>query len=272
LEVKATLLMMGLPASSIYRVQGMGSVEPLDESGTDQARLLNRRIEVRIVGMTPLRGTPGAVAPATAPAAAPAAVAPAVAAPAAVATAIPAPTPAAPVYYGPPAPPAARAAPAPAPAPAAPPLAAAPKAAPTAAPVVSPAAPGPDPTRFALGLGYPDLRARVDLGYSVDAELKVALEQGIQVYTGRVYWDFWDIRPFKLMVGAEGGVAEFQGIDSISGSGSVLGCFVGAELPVAHRLRLSVDVGPSRIQASSEGYSYQTTELIYNTALYVYLF
>jgi len=128
------------------------------------------------------------------------------------------------------------------------------------------------PLRFALGAGYPDVRARVALGYGVDVEGKFAFEQGIQVYSGRLYWHFTDLGPLLVDLGAEGGVARFNEVDSINGSGSFVEVFLALEYPFARCLRLCVDVGPAHVQASSDGFTYTSNVTVVNTALYLYLF
>jgi hypothetical protein len=138
-------------------------------------------------------------------------------------------------------------------------------------PVAVPAA-QPDPRVLAIGLGYPDLRARLALGKGWDLEAKFAFEQGVQVYSGRLYWNPLDLGPLNLELGAEAGYGRFNDIDSLNGGGPAYGGFVGLEYRFARRLRLSADIGPYRITASSEGYSYSTTQAVVNTALYIYLF
>jgi hypothetical protein len=130
------------------------------------------------------------------------------------------------------------------------------------------------PQRFAVGLGYPDVRTRVALAYGLDAEAKFAFEQGIQVYTGRLYWNFFTIKacPLKLLLGAEGGYGHFNAAESLDGGGPAYGGFFGLEYPFERRFSLLVDAGPYKVQVAAEGYSYQTTQLVFNTALYVYLF
>lgn len=138
---------------------------------------------------------------------------------------------------------------------------------------VPPPVAAPAPERCAVGLGYPDVRLRVALIDGIDVEAKFAFEQGIQVYSGRLYWNFWNLGPLIVVVGAEEGYARFDGgYGSVNGDGSFTEGFLGLEYPFAKRLRLSVDAGPARIQATSEGYTYTSTQLIYNTALYIYLF
>jgi len=129
-----------------------------------------------------------------------------------------------------------------------------------------------DPRRFAIGLGFPDVRARAALVYGLDVEGKFAFEQGIQVYSGRVYWNFCDFGPLKAELGAEGGYGQFNIVGGLDGGGPVYGGFLGLEYPFEHRFCLSVDAGPYRVGASSLGYTYQTTQLVFNTALYIYLF
>jgi hypothetical protein len=135
-----------------------------------------------------------------------------------------------------------------------------------------PSAYEPDPTRLALGVGYPDLRARLGLGLGWNVEAKAAFADGEQVYAGRAFWDFADLGPLKVMAGGEGGWTRFDGIDTVNGTGYYGEAFVGLEYPFAHRLRLSVDVGPAWLQAGAEGQSVSSTELIYSTALYLFVF
>jgi hypothetical protein len=126
--------------------------------------------------------------------------------------------------------------------------------------------------RVALGVGYPDLRARVGLSEKVDAEGKFAFSEGVQVYSARLYWNFVDLGPLKFTAGAEGGWLKFDGVETLSGSGSVAGGFVGLEYPFAKRFRLSLDAGPAWMQASAEGQTFASTDIVYNTALYFYLY
>ncbi|MGH7442987.1 MAG: hypothetical protein ACREKE_09985, partial [bacterium] len=128
------------------------------------------------------------------------------------------------------------------------------------------------PLRYAVGVGYPDLRLRANLDYGLAVEAKYAYEPGIDIYSGRLYWNFWNIGPLAVEVGAEGGYARFSGMDILNGNGSYGEGFLGLEYAVTPRIKLSVDAGPARIEARSYGYTYNTTDLIFNTAVYLYLF
>jgi hypothetical protein len=147
--------------------------------------------------------------------------------------------------------------------------------APLPAPVQPPAAapaPTADMSSLAVGVGYPDLRLRFGLGPHWSLEAKGAFAQGLQIYSGRVSWDFGHVGPLRALLGAECGWAKFDGLDSISGNGVYGEGFAGLEYPFARRLRLTVDVGPAWLQASAQDHSLSTVDVIFNTALYFYLF
>lgn len=127
-------------------------------------------------------------------------------------------------------------------------------------------------SQFAFGVGYPDLRMRVGLGPDWNLEAKAAFGQGLQVYSGRLFWDFVQVGPLKVLAGGEAGWAHFDDVDSISGDGAYGEAFAGLEYPFSRRFRLSVDVGPAWLHASAQGQTYSSTDVIYNTALYFYIF
>lgn len=129
-----------------------------------------------------------------------------------------------------------------------------------------------DPQGLAIGIGYPDLRLRYGLGLGIDSEVKFAFAEGVQVYSGRLLWNFADLGQLKLLAGGEGGYAVFNGVQQLSGSGSTAGLFVGTEVAFAKRFRLGVDVGPAWLQVESEGQRLSTSDIVVNTALYIYLF
>ena len=126
------------------------------------------------------------------------------------------------------------------------------------------------PMRFALGLGYPDVRLRYDIkDWALEA--KGSFASGLQIYSGRLSWDFMSVGPLKALVGAEGGWIKFDQIDTISGTGSYGQLYVGLEYPFAKRLKLEVDGGPLYVQLNAEGQSVATGDLAFNAALYLYL-
>jgi hypothetical protein len=126
--------------------------------------------------------------------------------------------------------------------------------------------------RFAIGVGYPDLRARVRIIPDLDAELKVALAQGEEAYAGRLYLNPYSLGPLDLDLGVEAGFLNFNGVDSISGSGSYAEPFIGLEYRFLKRWRAAVDLGPTWINLSSSGQDLQDMEWTLNAALYCWLF
>lgn len=145
-----------------------------------------------------------------------------------------------------------------------------------AAPVKMPS-PSPTPvedsySRFAVGVGYPDLRARVSLIHGLDLEAKVALAPGEQAYSGRLYINPISLGPVDFDLGGEGGYLNFHGIDTISGNGTFYEPFVGVEYRFSRQWRITVDLGPALINVDSSGTSVSEWEWTYNTALYVWLF
>lgn len=125
---------------------------------------------------------------------------------------------------------------------------------------------------FALGIGYPDLRARWGFSDSLAAELKFSLASSAQVYSARAYYAPWSLGQLKLQGGVELGLLQFQGISGLSGSGMVGGVFAGGEYAFGRRARLNLDAGPYFLQASALGSSASASDVVISTALYFYLF
>jgi len=126
-------------------------------------------------------------------------------------------------------------------------------------------------SRLAIGVGYPDVRLRLDVAWGLDLEAKGAFGQGQQAYSGRLIWNYWDLGPFKMTLGGEGGMVILDGIDTLNGNGPFGYGFVGMEYPIGP-FRLSADIGDAYMSATTSGHSYSTTDIIYNTALYFFIF
>lgn len=132
--------------------------------------------------------------------------------------------------------------------------------------------PAPPLQTLAVGVGIPDLRLRYALGSRFDVEGKFAFATGLQVYTLRGIWNYFDVGQLKLTTGGEGGVLAINGASGLNGSGLVAGAFLGLEVPFARRFRVSIDAGPAWLQASASGQTFSATDFVYNGALYFYLF
>jgi hypothetical protein len=125
---------------------------------------------------------------------------------------------------------------------------------------------------LALGLGYPDIRLRAGLGHGLFADAKFAFDSGINVYTARLGWNFWETSGLKVIAAAEAGLANISNVDTVTASGATAGASLGVEYPFAKRFRVSLDAGPMWVSGSNSQASYSTTDIVFNTALYYYLF
>lgn len=128
-----------------------------------------------------------------------------------------------------------------------------------------------EPSTVALGVGYPDVRLRYDFHPDWALEAKGSFGNGLQVYSGRLSYDFVKIGPLMALAGGEAGWIKFDGIDTVSGSGGYGQVFVGLEYPFASRLKLEADGGPLFAQLNAEGQSVKTGDLVFDAALYLYL-
>jgi hypothetical protein len=127
------------------------------------------------------------------------------------------------------------------------------------------------PSKFAVGIGYPDLRERMNLLPGLDEELKAAFADGEQAYAGRLYLLPAQFGRARLSIGGEGGVVEFNGRDALDGYGFFAEPFVGLDYRFGPCM-VNVDLGPAWIQLFAQGQTMQTWKWTYNTALYFFLF
>jgi hypothetical protein len=123
-----------------------------------------------------------------------------------------------------------------------------------------------------LGIGYPDLRARVRVWGPLDLEMKYALGDGVQAYSGRVYGRLWRTGGLQFQVGAEAGLLSFNAVESLSGNGSFYQAFAGAEYALGRRVALSADIGPAIVNVSDGKVSVSGLEWVYTTAFYFRVF
>lgn len=98
---------------------------------------------------------------------------------------------------------------------------------------------------LSIGLGYPYLSAKYDF-QSVAAEARLVTGSGIQVYSGRGYWNFHRSRPLTAFAGAEAGYIKFDTLD-MKGTGGMAALFVGGEYAVAENFSVLMDFAPTLI-------------------------
>lgn len=262
------LMILGLGAEVFTSVEGRGASDPVARNTTEAGRRLNRRVEIWR-GQTPvyldafldaspapdvLAALPTAttVTPVSLNGVSPVATegAPLLVSPVAVENAPFAVSPVVTVST---------------------PLAARPVATPANA-TVPPAPASPRDKAFALGIGYPDVRARYAVGSRVDLEAKIALDDVSQSYSGRAYANIFSLGRLNLDLGAELGYVSFSQAAGLAGDGYFGEPFAGLSYRLGQRWRISADLGPAWINLTSQGQSSGDWQWIYNTALYFYLF
>jgi len=120
-------------------------------------------------------------------------------------------------------------------------------------------------SRFALGLGYPYFLVRYN-----PVELKYATGDGINVFAGRLYLNFYEGSRIKAFTGIEGGYIKFNTFN-IRGTGYEGAVFIGGEYFITEHITLAMDLSPTYIGLKStdndkaDGY-----ELVANAAIYYY--
>jgi hypothetical protein len=132
-------------------------------------------------------------------------------------------------------------------------------------------APQPHGSRLAFGLGYPDQRLRWEAGNGWALEAKTSFMEGLQTYGGRVNYTLGTLGAVKTVVGGELAWLKFDGLDTMSGTGQSAQAYFGLELPFAGRWGLQADAGPLWVQLTSEGQSVVASDLVFNAALYFYI-
>jgi hypothetical protein len=90
--------------------------------------------------------------------------------------------------------------------------------------------------------------------------------------SGRFSWDFYNIGPLKTLASVEGGIARISNLDTVTANGSTAGMTLGLEYPFAKHFRISLDAGHMWYSANSSQASFSAVDIVYNTALYYYLF
>jgi len=119
--------------------------------------------------------------------------------------------------------------------------------------------------RFGIGLGYPYFSIK-----SHPLELKYAAGEGIDVFAGRFYWNFYNDDKIRGFSGIEGGLINFDTLD-IEGNGYEGGLFIGGEYFITRKLSLLIDFSPTFISLkSNDNYEASTIEMVVNFAVYYY--
>jgi len=119
--------------------------------------------------------------------------------------------------------------------------------------------------KLSIGLGYPYVSVKYD-----SLELKYATSEGIDVFAGRFYYDFYQKENTKIFMGFEAGSIKFNTLD-IKGSGYEGSLFIGGEYFATRKVSLMLDFSPTFINLKSDDdYKADGVEMVVNFAVYYY--
>ncbi len=118
---------------------------------------------------------------------------------------------------------------------------------------------------LSLGIGYPYFSVKYH-----PLELKYATGEGIDVFAGRFYWNFYNENRIKGFTGIEAGHINFDTLD-IKGSGYEGSLFIAGEYFITNKLSVMLDFSPTFIDIKSDdGYKTDNFAMVINFAVYYY--
>lgn len=118
---------------------------------------------------------------------------------------------------------------------------------------------------FSIGLGYPYFLVKYN-----PVEVKYASNDGVNVFAGRYYLNFYESGKVKAFTGLEGGYVKFNTLD-IKGSGYEGSIFIGGEYFINNNIAFAMDLSPTYIGLKSEDNDKASGfEIVGNAAVYYY--
>lgn len=131
---------------------------------------------------------------------------------------------------------------------------------------------------LSLGLGYPYVSVKCGLSGRISAEGRYYSADGIDIYAGRLYWDFagyafspgFDDDKIKLFAGLEGGHIKFDS-SGVKGSGSEAAVFAGGEYRITRSFSILMDFAPTLISlkdGDNDDVKVDGVEFVANLGLY----
>jgi len=123
--------------------------------------------------------------------------------------------------------------------------------------------------KLGLGLGWPYFGLKYNFSKRINSEFRWATGEGINVYAGRVYWNFYCDEKMKGFTGLEGGYIGFDTLE-MEGNGYEGSVFLGGEYYLTKRLSLELDLSPAFIGLKSDDYRVSGVEFIANISIYYY--
>jgi len=120
-----------------------------------------------------------------------------------------------------------------------------------------------------IGLGYPYLGVKYNFSERIASEIRWATGEGINVYAGRGYWNFYSGKKLTAFTGLEGGYIKFDTLDT-KGTGYEGAAFVGGEYFIYERFSFVLDFAPTFINLKSDEFKIDGIEWVTNLAVYYY--
>ena len=126
-------------------------------------------------------------------------------------------------------------------------------------------------SKFGVLLGNPWLGIKYNVVPVVNLELRTTLDPEVNVIYLRGNYTSNKYKPYNLFCGLEYGSIRFN-MEDISGNGSIITPFIGAEYIINKKLSLSADFGYGIITLNSDNVSLAGPEYIFNLWLTLYPF
>ncbi|MEW6557071.1 MAG: hypothetical protein AB1349_06930 [Elusimicrobiota bacterium] len=120
-----------------------------------------------------------------------------------------------------------------------------------------------------VGLGWPYLGVKYNFSQRLGSELRWATGEGINVYAGRGYWNYYSSRKLTGFTGLEGGYISFDTLDT-KGTGYEGSVFLGGEYFITKRGSFALDFAPTFIGLKSDEFKIDGVEWVANLAVYYY--
>lgn len=128
--------------------------------------------------------------------------------------------------------------------------------------------------KFGIGLGYPYLSLKYGISSSFTSEARWAYGEGINVFSGRGYYNFYQEESITGFTGCDIGYIKFD-TEGIKGNGYLLMGFVGGEyFFIKDDFSLGLDIGPAFISLNTreigQDFSVDGIEWVFNLGLNYY--
>lgn len=108
--------------------------------------------------------------------------------------------------------------------------------------------------RLGIGIGYQYFSLKYGLSPNLSIEIRDTFESGIQIYGGRIYYNFNPQKKFVLYTGVEADYIVFNSLQ-MTGTGYAGLGFMGIEYFITKDLTFNLDVGPTYTKLTDSEYA-----------------